>query len=307
MMNDHARVAWLVECGARDVGAAMQPGYTGGAALVRRLAGHPLVDATAALVAAAYVGAADVVAPLLARGAQLDGAANVRQWEGTALQAASWAGHVGVVTALLAAGAAMDAADSNGVTALMHAANGGHVEVVLLLVAAGADVNRRGQRGRSAAAWAAHAWSEPVAAFLCALPQADPGAHIAAAAWLGDVQRVRDFIARGASVEERGMFGRPCLMLAAQRRHMEVVRTLVGAGADVAAADWHGNTALSCAVGRPAVLAALLARFEVGGDARRQEQLQRAYREAVALRTPEGEECARMLVAAGAVLPPPMR
>ncbi len=305
-MNDHARMAWLVECGARDVAAAAADGFTGGAALVRRLAPHPLVDATAALVAAAYVGAAELVALLAARGAQLDGAAYVRHWNLTALRAASGAGHVGVVAALLAAGADVNAASDSGLTALMHVAYNGHLEVVQALVAAGADVNRRSAGGWSAAAIAASWDRANVAAYLCALPQAEPDEHILTASWLGDVEHVRDFIARGASVEERGLYGVTCLMLATERGHVEVVRVLLGAGADVAAADCHGDTALPCAVGHPAVLAALLARFEVGGDAWRQAQLNIAYGEAVQLGTPEGEECARMLQAAGAVVPPPM-
>jgi hypothetical protein len=270
-MNDHARVAWLVECGARDVAAAAADGYMGGAALVRRLAGDPLVDAMAALAFAARIGVADVVAPLVARGA------------------------------------AVDVAENSRVTALVHAAFYGHLEVVQALVAAGADVNRRNVGGSSAAAWAVSERREQVAAFLCALPQAEPGAHIATAAWLGDERRVRDFIAGGASVEERGHYGATCLMLAAQRGHAEVVRVLLDAGADTAAADWQAQIALSYAVGRPAILAALLARFEVGGNVWRQAQLQRAYDKAAELLTPEGEESARMLVAAGAVLPPPMR
>jgi hypothetical protein len=305
-MNDHARVAWLVECGARDVAAAAADGYTGGAALVRRLAGDPLVDATAALVAAVRVGSADVVALLVARGAQLEGALYYGGLGSmTPLRAASWQGHLEVVAALLAAGAAVDAADGNGMTALMHAASNYHLEVVQALVAAGADVNRRMADGASAAALAVFQGREQVAAYLCALPQAVPGPHIAAAAWLSDVQRVRDFIARGASVEERDWVGRTCLMLAAQRGHMEVVRVLLGAGADVAAAGGKllGSTVLSCAVGHPAILALLLARFEVGGDETRQAQLNTAYAEAVELATPEGEESARMLLAAGAFIP----
>jgi ankyrin repeat protein len=376
-VNDHARIAWLVECGARDVRAATQPGYTGGAALLRRLAGDPLVDASLALVVAAHVGVADVVAPLVARGAQLERAVRYRHNDTftlNALQAASLFGHVGVVTALLAAGAAVDAAgdsgmtallhavkegkltvvrklvaagadvkaadrsgmtalmhavrlsslevvralveagadvgaaDESGETALMHAAETNNVKVAQALVAAGADVNVRDEGGCSAAAAAyrTYAFSEAVAAYLCALPQAEPGTHILAAACLGDVERVRDFIARGASVEERDREGATCLMLAATRGHAEVVRVLLGAGADVAANDEYGDTVMSCAVGRLAILAALLARFEVGGDARRQAQLNNAHGKAVKLGTPEGKKSARMLRAAGAVLTPPM-
>jgi hypothetical protein len=102
-MNNHARVAWLVECGARDVRAATEYGFTGGAALVRRLALHPLVDATQALVAAAHVGVAEVVAPLLDCGAQLERAVLVNGDKTLALQAACKQGHLEVVRALLAA------------------------------------------------------------------------------------------------------------------------------------------------------------------------------------------------------------
>jgi ankyrin repeat protein len=83
---------------------------------------------------------------------------------------------------------------------------------------------------------------EQVAAYLCALPLAEPDAHIVAACWLGDVHRVRDFIARGASVEERDMIGATCLMLAAMGGHVEVVRALLAAGADVDASVDEGAT-----------------------------------------------------------------
>jgi ankyrin repeat protein len=220
-------------------------------------------------------------------------------------------GHAEVVRILLGAGADVgasvndDAAWNSAFTAVEYAAMSGHLEVVQALVAAGADVNRRDEDGRRAAQ-AAKAGNVAVVAFLCRVPQAAPDKHILAACWLGDVQRVRDFIARGASVEERDLDRATCLMLAAMRGHVEVVRALLDAGANVAAADRPGTCVLSYAVGRPAILAALLARFVVGGDAQRQAQLNKAHRKAVALGSPEGAESAHMLVAAGAVLPPPM-
>jgi hypothetical protein len=89
-MNDETRVAWLLECGARDVRAAVEEGYTGGEALVRRLSGDPLVDATHALVAAAFVGAAELVAPLVTRGAHINDVVYFGEGlRSTALQAAS--------------------------------------------------------------------------------------------------------------------------------------------------------------------------------------------------------------------------
>jgi hypothetical protein len=307
-MNDEARVAWLLECGARDLGAVLTDGYAGRAALMRRLAADPLVDASPALVVAARVGVAELVAPLMARGAHIEHAVDFGDEIITALQAASERGHLGVVVALLAAGADVDAADDEGRTPLILAASESYLEVVQALVAAGADVNWRDEDGCSAAALATGAGGEAMLAFLCRLPEADPIAHFVAACWLGDVQLVQGFIARGADVEQRDWKGWTCLMLAAERGHVEVVAALLEAGADVAAVSRHyDDTALSCSVGQPAVLALLLERFEVGGDAERQAQLNRAYYLAWSRATRAGEECAAMLQRAGAVSDWPAR
>jgi ankyrin repeat protein len=343
--NDKARVQWLVECGARDVAAAAEEGYTGGAALVCRMAADPLVDATAALVTAAHLGVAELVAPLVSRGAGLNYSALVKCVILSALQAAGALGHVEMVAALLAAGAAVDVRErmwtwrakydsgeeegeeeeeeeeeegewegEHNCTPLMLAAWHGAprcLETAQALVAAGANVNRR-VAGLSAAGWATKPaedeWDSvdaseeqklAVAAYLCALPQADPSAHIAAASMLGDEERVRDFIARGADVEERDGFGATCLMLAAQRGHVEVVRALLDAGADVDATDSAALSVLTCAEGKPAIMAALLERFEADGDTWRQEDLTLALFLAMSSSDPGSVACVRLLLAAG--------
>jgi hypothetical protein len=306
MMNDHARAAWLVECGARDVLACTAEGYTGGAALVRRLAADPLVDATEALVAAAHVGAVDLVAPLVARGAQLEGVCVVEYTTErfsvaklTALAAAAERGHAEAVAALVAAGADVNATQGDG-SALMRAASRGKLQAAQALVAAGADVNLRDAGGRSAAARACTEGAAPVAAYLCRLPQAEPGAHIVAASMVGDVALVQAFLARGASVHERGWFGASGLMLAAKRGHLEVVRALLDAGADVAPVDNLLPSALYYGADKPTILALLLERFEVGGDAVRQRYLDDALSKAVETCTTAGVESVRLLLGAGA-------
>jgi ankyrin repeat protein len=298
-VNDHARVAWLVECGARDVLAAAVPCYKGGAALVRRMAADPLVDATEALVAAAHVGVAELVAPLVARGAQLDCAVLALSGSRTALQVASETGQLAMVAALLAAGADLDATNNRGRTALAFAAMHEHMDIAEALVNAGADVNQHD--GLSAATIAAYEGAVDVPDYLCRLPQAEPSAHIAAAVWLDDVELVRGFIARGANVEETDCDGSTCLMVAARDGDIEVVRALLEAGADVApATEDQRFTVLSSGVKHPAALALLLERFEVGGNAERQEQLNRALFHAAASRPSEGAESTRLLLAAGA-------
>ncbi len=313
-MNNEARVSWLLECGALDVvNAARYLSYKGGAALVRRLAADPRVDATEALVAAAFVGATNLIPLLLARSAQVDGAAAVGIHIFTALDAASVYGQREMVAALVAAGAGVITVDVDGTTALMLAASKGHLEIVQALVAVGADVNMRDVDGCSAAAHAIAKGHEAVAAYLCRLPQADPSAHIVAAVWLGDVVLVRRFIARGARVEERDKSGATCLGLAAKRGHAKVVRALLEAGANVAAVNEEtGISVLSEAVDKPVIVKLLLERFEVReegeeeeegegeGVGLRQHQLNFALYLAVARGTPEGEKSARLLKAAGA-------
>jgi ankyrin repeat protein len=309
-MNNEARVAWLVECGAHDLSAAWVPGFTGGAALVRRLAPHPLVDATQALVAAASMGLVDLVAPLLARGAQLNRAVYAGEGLWTALQGASRNGQVEVVAALLAAGADVDAGGgTDGATALMLAATHGKLQVAQALVAAGADVNVRDKHGRSAAEQAtcpmtSSARGAPVAAFLCRLTQAEPDTHIAAAAELGDVELVRGFIARGADAEARARIGHRCLLRAAGRGHVEMVAALLEEGAQVVdesvtEENRVANAFISAVQGKPAILALLLAHFEVGGNAWRRTLLGKTLMPPQ-YETPENVECARLLLKAGA-------
>jgi ankyrin repeat protein len=301
--NDKARVQWLLECGARDVSAALEPGFAGAFALVRRLAPHPLVDATQALMAAAWVGVADLVAPLLARGAQIDDDEDLGAVPYTALQAASARGHVKMMRTLLDAGADVDAVGTLHETALMCAAEKGHVEAARVLVAAGADVNRR-VRGISAAVLAATEERAPVAAYLCRLPQADPSAHIVAACWLGDAALVRAFIARGADVEETDENFATCLMLAAERGHKKVVRALLREDAQVVDEDnpaWH--SALCTGVAHPAIMALLLEHIEVDGDNENemhQAALIGALYACVRSESPTCVDSMRLLVDAGA-------
>jgi hypothetical protein len=246
LKNDEARVQWLVDCGARDVSASYISGYKGGAALVRRLAPDPLVDATEALVAAAILGVAEVVAPLLARGAQLEtqGASIGSLTAGTPLHAACHNGHAEVVKALLAARARVHARDANRNTPLMLAACNNHVDITEQLVEAGADVNAE-SFGQCAAQMAAEAEAYDAAQYLCSLPQANPHSHMLAAVMAGDEGSVRCFIAAGANVgeflhEEEGEeppHGPTAIELAYMEGHDGIVDALREAGAEMPPED----------------------------------------------------------------------
>ncbi len=326
--NNEERVQWLLDCGAVSILASTDPAYGRRPALVRRLALHPLVDATQALAAAAGVGATELVAPLVARGAQLEAAVPYFEGPLTALHAAAAAGHGDMVAALLAAGAAVDPADVCGRTPLVAASKASHVAAMLALLAAGADINARDEgmrdreggdgdggveaagggggggqhRGVSAAVDAASS-SEgaPAAAYLCSLPAADPSAHIAAACALGDVARVTDFLARGADVHERTWFGETCLAVAANREHVEVVRLLLTAGADPGALDhYRAWSPLTRALPNAAILALLLEKFQVAGEEARQRTLNGALYAALQECLPDRTHCVCLLLGAGA-------
>lgn len=98
------------------------------------------VGGTTALMAAAYVGALELVDDLVDRGVELD----ARDESGyTALMFAANGEQAEVVRALLGAGADPDAADRFGNTVLMFAAQHGDTSTIKRLLAAGADATRR--------------------------------------------------------------------------------------------------------------------------------------------------------------------
>lgn len=90
-----------------------------------------------------------------ARAANGDSPLLLAIYAGAPLHAAAVQGHADVVALLLASGADPDARAEGGSTPLLLAAAGGHVEVVESLLARGADPQARDAQGRSAAHHAA--------------------------------------------------------------------------------------------------------------------------------------------------------
>ena len=78
----------------------------------------------------------------------------------------------------------------------------------------------------------------------------------------GDLERVRETLARGADVNARDTSGRPALYWASRGGHLAVARELLDRGADVEARHKHGKTALMAAAasGHTAVVLELAAR-----------------------------------------------
>ncbi len=143
------------------------------------------------------------------------------------------------VRLLLDAGADIDARDQLGETALAIACQdvlGPDHQVVSLLIERGADVNAAGSKGRTPLMYAA----------LC-----DKGSHV-----------VELLLESSADVAARDKMGWTALMHACRRRqqNIEVVRTLLRAGAVVNDSHRQGGTALSIAAyyGQREVVALLI-------------------------------------------------
>lgn len=145
----------------------------------------------------------------------------------TPLTAAAFNGNDRLVKMLLAAGVDPTVIDATGKAPLVYAAAKGFADVAESLLDAGLAVDSRFGNELTALMWAAgHSNEVPVAEGLAT---------------------VRLLLSRGAAVDLADNRGRTALMIAAERGHAEVVAELLAAGADPAARDLEGKSALDLA------------------------------------------------------------
>lgn len=181
------------------------------------------IDATPALapplVAAAQQGATEMVALLLAAGANVE-ARNAEQR--SALYTAAVHGHQDVVEQLLAAGADIDARNGdNLLTAVAIAAHNGRENIVMTLLSAGANPNLAARDGSTALYFAARGNRNGVVKLLLASganPDLTAGQHdwsaVHVAANAGNYETVALLLAAGANVNLRDKDGDSPLDLA---------------------------------------------------------------------------------------------
>lgn len=241
-------------------------------ALTLLLAGTVVLAAeTTPLLDAAYQGDVTRVAQLLEAGADPD---EGNDFGATPLSEAARRGDTAVLKLLLKAGANPKQANAEGETALMTVARTGNVEAAKLLVKAGADVNaRENWGGQTALIWAA-AQDQPEMIRYLASKGAQVDARSAVRDWPrrmtaeerpkdmnrggmsallfaardGHIDSVRALLEAGADINFTDPDGSTALIVALMNGHWDTAKQLIGAGADVHVWDWWGQTPLYMAV-----------------------------------------------------------
>lgn len=172
-----------------------------------------------------------------------------------ALIAASERGDVAAMRKLLREGASVTARDSRGRTALLAATHGNRVQAARILIAARADVNAKDALDDSPFLYAgAEGRNEILKMMLAAGADLKAtnrygGTALIPAADHGQVETVKILLATGIDKDHVNKLGWTALLEAVilgdgGPAHTEIVRLLVGAGANVAIADREGVTPL---------------------------------------------------------------
>ena len=197
-------------------------------------------DGTTALHWAVYNHDAEMVKALLAAGADVK--AKTRLGALTPVMMAARSGDSAVLTMLLGAKGDAVSPNANGTTPLMFAAGSGKADAVTLLIERGADVNATDVTNGQTPLMFAAAQGRVDAVRVLLARKADPNAatKVSPIITMGERYKAktegkgtREITSEGGRSDITAMGGLTALMFAAREGHIDVVRQLVTAGADV--------------------------------------------------------------------------
>ena len=182
----------------------------------------------------------------------------------TPLWIASQKGHLEIIKVLIAAGADMIKSDNNGVTPLHIASQNGHLEIVKFLVRINGIevVNQADDNGDTPLTAAIDSEHLEIINVLKAVQPTIFVKELIRACGQGNVRRVTLIIEQEAiDINAKyGLYEDTALIKSSENGHIEVVKILLAADAEVNQADKNGVTALSFAIanGHVNVVEALL-------------------------------------------------
>ena len=201
-------------------------------------------DHSLSLQQAAASGDAGMVKSLIEKGAEVDEREEI--FLRTALHRAVAAGHREVAELILSYGANPNARDSSGFSALHYAAINDNKKMVELLIARGADVNAKDASGNTPLYNAVRSGHKDIAEMLL-----EKGAELSihVAAFLGNIDDIKNFVETGTSIDISDDRGLTPLHYAVMEGQYDIVKFLIAKGADVNVKDiWPFGTPLHCAV-----------------------------------------------------------
>jgi uncharacterized protein len=178
------------------------------------------------------------------------------------LHAAAYRGDIGAIERLAAGKADLNARDAHGRTALHAAAFAGRRDAIRALARAGADLNLLEHDRYDAVTIASVANDEETLRVLLGLGASArqvtsryDGTALIAAAHLGHAGVVRQLIAAGAPLDHVNNLHwtaaiESIVLGDGGPRHIDTLRALIGAGANLSLADRQGQTPLALARGR---------------------------------------------------------
>lgn len=181
-----------------------------------------------------------------AAGMEIDG---IDRSGNTALIKAAEGGHRDAVDRILGLGADPRAVNASGRDALLVAADKGHEEVARLLLSRGADASLRDKEDWSALALAAYNGHSGVVSLLAAsAAAAELDDALLVASFRGKPEVLKTLLGQGANISARSPESKTPLMIAAAAGNLEAVRVLLQNRANPYAVDLNNDTAANLAL-----------------------------------------------------------